>query len=52
MMTKTLSLLVLCLLTVPALSKAADREWRFRVFLDNKEIGYHEFRLQEQDGQQ
>ncbi len=51
-MTKTLSLLVISLLTLPSLSNAADREWRFRVFLDNKEIGYHEFRLKERDGQQ
>ena len=51
-MTKRLSLLVLSLLAAPALSNTAEREWRFRVFLDNKEIGYHEFRLQEQDGQQ
>lgn len=26
-------------------------EWNFKVFLDDKEIGYHNFRLSEKDGQ-
>lgn len=30
---------------------AADQEWRFRVFLDDKEIGYHDFVLEEVDDQ-
>jgi hypothetical protein len=34
-----------------ALAEGNEREWRFRVFLDDKEIGYHEYRLREQDGQ-
>ena len=28
-------------------AEAVDREWRFRVFVDDKEIGYHDFRLQD-----
>lgn len=32
----------------PALSPPeAEQEWRFRVFLDDKEIGYHEFLLED-----
>jgi hypothetical protein len=30
-----------------AASNAADKKWRFRVYLDDKEIGYHHFLLQE-----
>lgn len=39
----------LCLLA-PLAAGAADREWRFRVFLDDKAIGYHSFTLEERDG--
>jgi hypothetical protein len=30
---------------------AQDREWRFRVYLDDKEIGYHDFTLEKFDDQ-
>ena len=40
-------LLCLSLLAFPALASSADRAWRFRVFLDDKPIGHHEFRLRE-----
>jgi hypothetical protein len=30
---------------------AAQREWRFTVYLDNKEIGYHHFRVNEREGE-
>lgn len=31
---------------------AAGQEWRFRVYLDDKEIGYHDFMLEEVGNQQ
>jgi len=31
---------------------AADKAWRFQVYLDDKEIGYHDFVLREVDNQQ
>ncbi|HSG65691.1 MAG TPA: DUF6134 family protein [Gammaproteobacteria bacterium] len=37
------------LLALPGLALTADREWRFRVYLDDKEIGYHAFELSEID---
>lgn len=37
------------LLALPSAALAADREWRFRVYLDDKEIGYHAFELSEVD---
>ena len=30
---------------------SAQKEWRFRVFLDEKEIGYHDFYLEEEGSQ-
>jgi hypothetical protein len=44
---KTNYLAALCLLT-PIIANGADKEWRFRVFLDDKEIGYHSFALENQ----
>lgn len=44
---------VLFLLLAGAWSVAAasqSKEWRFRVFLDDKEIGYHHFELQPSEG--
>jgi hypothetical protein len=41
--------LITTLLTLSASIMAADQEWRFRVYLDDKEIGYHDFILQELD---
>jgi len=41
--------LIIALLTVSAAALGADQEWRFRVYLDDKEIGYHDFILQEFD---
>jgi Domain of unknown function (DUF6134) len=38
------SALLLCAV-VPTLHAATGREWRFEVFLDDKPIGFHEFRL-------
>lgn len=37
---------LMTLLALCASASANDQEWRFRVFLDNKEIGYHNFFLQ------
>jgi hypothetical protein len=48
MMLNKIALLAL-LLTFSASTIAADQEWRFQVYLDNKEIGYHDFILQELD---
>lgn len=36
------------LLSTPASASTAAGEWRFRVFLDNDEIGYHHFFLENQ----
>lgn len=38
-----------CLLLFTGTAFAVDQEWRFRVYLDNKEIGYHNFSLQHLD---
>lgn len=43
--------LIMFLMAMCAPLLAADKEWRFQVYLDDKEIGYHEFILQETDGQ-
>jgi hypothetical protein len=45
-------ILTIALLSLSATLVAADREWRFRVYLDDKEIGYHDFILEELDNQQ
>lgn len=42
----------LWLCCLPVLTHAADREWRFRVWLDDREIGRHRFSLSEEDGLQ
>ncbi len=44
-------ILTIALLSLPAFLVAADQEWRFRVYLDDKEIGYHDFVLEELDTQ-
>jgi hypothetical protein len=43
--------LLIALMTLSASATATQQEWRFQVFLDDKEIGYHDFVLQEQDEQ-
>ena len=43
--------LLLILFLLPTIASANNQEWRFRVFLDNKEIGYHNFFLQQLDRQ-
>ena len=45
------AVLLLSLFLLPTMVSANDQEWRFRVFLDNKEIGYHNFFLQQLDRQ-
>ncbi len=40
------AILMACLFALPTLGEASAEEWRFRVFLDDKKVGYHEFRLQ------
>ena len=44
--------LALALLVLPAFASATEQAWKFRVYLDDKEIGFHEFRVLEQDGLQ
>ena len=44
-------IVLLVLLSVVGTVAANDQEWRFRVFLDDKEIGYHNFSLQAQEDQ-
>jgi len=39
--------LAITLLLQAGATLAAQQEWRFRVFLDDKEIGYHDFVLEE-----
>ena len=41
---------LMMLLALPLVGIADEQEWRFRVYLDDKEIGYHEFRVREEDG--
>ena len=46
-----LTALTLAMVLAPAQADEAlstDRQWRFRVFLDDKEIGYHDFFLEQQ----
>ena len=43
--------LTITLLTLSASVLAENQEWRFRVYLDDKEIGYHDFILHEMDNQ-
>ena len=45
MKAKDLILIVCALLPIAAFG--ADREWRFKVYLDNKEIGVHSFALED-----
>jgi hypothetical protein len=40
-------ILAMALLVQTFAVMAQDREWRFRVYLDDKEIGYHDFMLEE-----
>jgi hypothetical protein len=42
-----LYILLLALIVIPSSVLSNQQEWRFRVFLDKKEIGYHNFFLQE-----
>jgi len=49
-MLKKLGVVALLLAALPSLADVNERAWRFRVYLDDKEIGYHEFRLLEEDG--
>lgn len=42
--------IALALLVLPAFANATEQAWRFRVYLDDKEIGYHEFRVREENG--
>ena len=43
--------LTIALLALSMNVVAAKKEWRFQVYLDDKEIGYHDFTLQEFDNQ-
>ena len=45
-------LLVTALTQTASALESDSREWRFRVLLDDAEIGYHTFRMSEDDGQQ
>jgi hypothetical protein len=51
-MLKKIGLIALLLACFPCNAELSERAWRFRVYLDDKEIGYHEYRLVEQDNQQ
>jgi hypothetical protein len=44
-------LLVIVLLAQTSAIFAQDREWRFRVYLDDKEIGHHDFVLEQTNDQ-
>jgi len=44
-MIRTLFFLLMLLLSTSATASTSAGEWRFRVFLDDAEIGYHHFRL-------
>lgn len=44
--------LAIASLTLSVNAVAAEKEWRFQVYLDDKEIGYHDFVLQNVDNQQ
>ncbi len=43
--------LTISLLALSTSVWAGNQEWKFRVYLDDKEIGYHDFFLQELDNQ-
>jgi len=43
--------LIIALLMTSANILAAEKEWRFQVYLDDKKIGYHDFVLREVDNQ-
>lgn len=43
--------LTITLLALSTNAVAAEKEWRFQVYLDDKKIGYHDFILQEFDNQ-
>ena len=49
-MLKKIALMILSL-AVSASVMAADQEWRFQVYLDDKKIGTHDFVLQQLDNQ-
>lgn len=44
--------LMIALLALSFNIVAANQEWRFQVYLDDKEIGYHDFVLEQVDNQQ
>ncbi len=44
-------ILIIALLALSACVEAANQEWRFQVYLDNKKIGRHDFFLREFDNQ-
>ena len=44
-------ILAIVILMQAGAAAAVEQEWRFRVFLDDKEIGYHDFVLEEVDNQ-
>ncbi len=46
-----ITLLLLVALAPSAASAGTSQEWRFRVLLDGREIGSHEFRVTERDGE-
>ncbi|MGI9263497.1 MAG: DUF6134 family protein [Gammaproteobacteria bacterium] len=50
--TSVLWLLIAAAMQTASALDSNSREWRFRVLLDDAEIGYHTFRLSEDDGQQ
>ena len=43
-------LMTVLLYLAPSWVAAGEQEWRFRVWLDDKAVGYHEFRLREREG--
>jgi hypothetical protein len=45
-------ILTILLVAQAGFAVAADQAWRFRVYLDDKEIGYHDFMLEEVGNQQ
>lgn len=49
MLSKIVLTISLCVLSASAW--AGNQEWKFRVYLDDKEIGYHDFTLQQLDDQ-
>jgi hypothetical protein len=49
-MIRALTFALICLVS-SVTTMAAEQEWRFRVFLDDKEIGTHDYRLRQNDGQ-